>query len=63
MGARILFGLVGAAVWVWGLMMFVDGDQAIGGAVVLAGGALIVLALRGGWDRWWDAVTSWLYWR
>ncbi len=60
MVSRVLTGAVGLAVWAQGLAMFVDGDHVTGGAVILLGGGLIVVALQGGWAQWWDAFLTWL---
>ena len=61
--SRVLTGLVGLGVWAWGLRMFVEGDEVVGGVVILGGGALIVIALQGGWSQWWEGLSNWLYHR
>jgi len=59
----VIVGVAGLAVWALGLAQFVDGDQLWGGAFVLLGGLMLVVALRGGWGHWWEGVTNWLYFR
>jgi hypothetical protein len=61
--SRVLTGLVGLAVWAYGLSLFVEGDHGVGGAIVLAGGFLLVVALQGGWGQLLDAITTWLHFR
>jgi len=58
-----LTGLVGLAVWAWGLSMFIDGNLGIGGAVMLGGGIFIVVALGGGWGHFWEGLANWLHFR
>ncbi len=59
----LVAGVLGLGIWAWGLTMFVGGDQGIGGAIMLGGGALIVIALQGGWGEFWEGLANWLYFR
>ncbi len=63
MVSRTVTGVLGLGIWAWGLTMFVGGDQGIGGAIMLGGGALIVIALQGGWGEFWEGLANWLYFR
>ena len=60
---RFLIGAVGAGIWAYGLVMFINGDQLVGGAVVLGGGLLVVAALRRGWDGFFEGLANWVYFR
>lgn len=60
---RLITGVAGLAVWAWGLAQFIDGDEVWGGAFILLGGFLVIVALRGGWAHWWEGLTNWLYFR
>jgi hypothetical protein len=58
---RVSLGLVGFAMWAYGLVRFLEGSEAVGGLLVLAGGLAFVIALRGGWGQFWEGVVNWLY--
>lgn len=58
---RVTLGLVGIAVWAYGLVRFVEGSEVDGGLLVLSGGLAFVIALRGGWWHFWDGVINWLF--
>jgi hypothetical protein len=61
---RAVFAVVGVALWGIGLALFVGGSYVGGGALILAGGLLLVIAAAGGWGRFLDGLTSFLYfWR
>lgn len=58
---RILTALVGVAVWAVGCVMFLGGDELVGGLVILVGGVLIIVAVQGGWSHFWEGLTNWLW--
>ncbi len=62
--ARWLVAALGFAAWAVGLYVFVDGGYVAGGALVLTGGLLFVLAASRGWGELWQGLVDWLYfWR
>jgi len=60
---RILTGLLAVITWATGVVLFVQGDELLGAALVLAGGLLFVLAAGGGWSHFWEGVANWLHLR
>ena len=60
---RVVAGVSGLGIWGWGIVRFVDGDQLWGGALVLAGGALIALGLSRGLEDFLRGLADWLYFR
>ena len=57
---RILLPGAGLATWGWGVWELVTGSYWGGGALILAGGLLLVIWAGGGLMRWREALADWL---
>jgi hypothetical protein len=56
--------LAGLAIWVVGVLRFAEGGYVVGGALILLGGLLLVLAAGTGWSHFAEGVANWLFfWR
>lgn len=61
---RLLLVSVGVAVWGIGLWLFLGGSYVGGGALILAGGLILVIAASGGWTEFLGGLSNWiLFWR
>jgi hypothetical protein len=57
--AGVVAWAVGLALWGWGVVKLVSGSYYFGGALIFAGGLLIIW-VGGGWRRFREAFADWL---
>jgi hypothetical protein len=58
--ARLVLWAGALAIWAWGVVKFVTGSYYTGGALVFAGGLLLIIWAGGGWRRFRAALADWL---
>jgi hypothetical protein len=57
--SQIVPAAIGIAIWAVGVFVFVTGEQILGAVLVLLGGLGLIIAARGGWNDFIQALARW----